>query len=255
MDPRATTARYYDLEPEFPQDLPFYIAQLPSPFTTVLELGCGTGRITVPLAAQTSYIHGIDLSHAMVSRCAERLRLAGYDPDRAVATLGDISNLCLNRRFDLVVAPYRVFQNLATDVAIEGFFATVRAHLAPGGTCILNTFHPYADPATILAKWQEAAEDLEWERTDAGDVIRCYVRRGHVQADPLVLYPELIYRRYRAAQVVEEARSRIAMRCWYPADLQGRIRAAGFRVREAWGGYSGEPYGQGPELVVAMTEA
>ena len=66
----------------------------------------------------------------------------------------------------------------------------------------------------------------------------------------LVLYPELIYRRYEGEELIDEAVLRIAMRCYYPDELLSLVVAEGFRVVNKWGGYAGEPYGEGPELVV-----
>src|SRR5262249_37511560 len=126
---------------------------------------------------------------------------------------------------------------------------------APGGRCILNTFRPYADPAGMLAKWLIREEDPDWERPLGDDVIRHSVRRGRVDAVPLVVYPDLIYRRYRAGVLVEEVVASIALRCWYPDQLLELVRATGLAVLETWGGYAGEVYGTGPELVIAMTEA
>jgi len=52
----------------------------------------------------------------------------------------DITEINLGKTFDLVTAPFRVFQNLETDVEIDEFFETVRKHLSPGATCVLNVF-------------------------------------------------------------------------------------------------------------------
>lgn len=254
MDARAATAPYYDLEPEFPADIPFYLRHLANPNATVLELGCGTGRVTAALAPRIRFILGIDLSPAMIGRCVEHLSRAQLPSDRATAQVGDITQIELNTRFDWIIAPYRVFQNLASDQEVENLFRVLHAHLAPGGHCILNTFRPYAEPAALIQKWQTVEEDLDWERSNAGDIVQCHVRRGRVQSQPLVLFPELIYRRYRGQVLIEEARSSIAMRCWYPIELLDRIQKAGFRVTGTWGGYADEPYGTGTELVVAMTE-
>ena len=172
-----------------------------------------------------------------------------------MATLGDITELRLQTTFDLIIAPYHVFQNLASDAAVAGLFATVRAHLAPEGRCIPNTFRPLADPATLIAKWESPSEDLDWEVPIEGVVVRCYVRRAGVRAQPLVLYPDLIYRRYHGGRCAEQAVTSIAMRCWYPEELRERIRQEGFVVTDSWGGYGGEAYGAGPELVVAFAEA
>jgi SAM-dependent methyltransferase len=255
MDARATTAAYYDLAPDFPPDIPFYVQQVSAGASSVLELGCGTGRVTVPVATRARFLYGVDLSPAMIARCQVRLRGAGISPARAVAAVGDITQLRLPARFDLIIAPYRVFQNLVTEAEVAGLFATVRTHLAQGGRCILNTFRPRADPATLIAKWQVPSEDLDWEIPFEGGVLRCYVRRARVRPEPLVLHPDLIYRRCLEGLLQDEAVASIAMRCWYPEELQERIRQEGFVVTGSWGGYEGEPYGTGPELIVAFAEA
>ncbi len=68
--------------------------------------------------------------------------------------------------------------------------------------------------------------------------------------DRLVLYPELVYRRYRGATLVDEAILGIAMRCYYPDELEQLILRHGFEIIRRWGGYAGERYGAGPELVL-----
>jgi hypothetical protein len=53
---------------------------------------------------------------------------------------------------------------------------------------------------------------------------------------------------------VDEAVLKIAMRCYYPEKFVQLIVNQGFRVCQQWGGYEGEPYGQGSELVVQFTQ-
>ena len=69
----------------------------------------------------------------------------------------------------------------------------------------------------------------------------------------MVLYPELIYRRYHGKALVDEAVLKIAMRCYYPEEFLRLVEDHGFRVTGQWGGYAGEMYGDGGELVVAFT--
>jgi SAM-dependent methyltransferase len=244
MDTRASTAAYYDLAPDFPADIPFYLGQIRSPADSILELGCGTGRVAVALAPRVAFLHGVDVSPAMVERCRTRLLEAGIGPAQAAVTVGDITSLALRRRFDLVVAPYRVFQNLTTESQVAGLFATIRAHLAPGARAILNAFQPSADPPALVAKWSAGHEDLDWERVVEGGRVTCSVRRAGVSMDPLVLYPDLIYRRYQREVLVEEVVAKIAMRCWYPDELEARIGREGSRSSTVGAATLAKPTGQ-----------
>jgi hypothetical protein len=164
--------------------------------------------------------------------------------------VGDITNFHLGRTFDLIIAPYRVFQLLETDAQVEGLFRCVRAHLSSGGTCILNVFRPEQDPERLRQTWCQPDELLRWAITIAGDQVRCYERRPRMDRERLILYPELIYRRYRGGMVVEETVLTIPRRCYSPEAFEQVIAGHDLRIIQRWGGYAGEAYGVGPELVV-----
>src|SRR4030095_4147927 len=104
-DIRAEAAQYYDVNPTIPDDLVFYQARLLSSDAAVLELGCGTGRALLPLAAMCGCIHGIDRSQAMLARCLQKVQAAAIPPNKARVELGDVTNFALRRVFNLVIAP------------------------------------------------------------------------------------------------------------------------------------------------------
>lgn len=66
----------------------------------------------------------------------------------------------------------------------------------------------------------------------------------------MVLYPELIYRLWQGETVVDEQVLKIPMKCFWPDEFLDLISSHGFVVLDTWGGYDGELYGKGPELVV-----
>lgn len=249
MDIRATAAKFYDLSPDFPDDIPFYLDLIP-PEAAVLELGCGTGRVTLPLTERGNFVHGIDLSPAMVARCLARLEEAGIPPERVKIEVGDITRLNLGRTFDWIIAPYRVLQNLETDEQVGGLFAGIRAHLARGGCCILNVFHPNREPDDLRRHWANPQETLDWEQEEGDEKLVCTYRTARMEPEKLILYPEIIYRRYRGDELLEEDGLKIAMRCYYPEQFEALVRAHGFEIMDRWGGYHGEEYGHGPELVL-----
>jgi SAM-dependent methyltransferase len=255
LDIREAAARYYDSSPELPDDIPFYRGLIPSPRASILELGCGTGRVTAALADSCGYIQGIDASPAMLSVAREKLRAAGIPDSRAQIEEGDITSFNLGRTFDLIIAPFRVMQNLDSDAEVDGMFRAIHAHLAPRGTCILNVFKPSGDPDTLRANWVTGKDKFRWDVPVQGGRLEQWDRRASMDRERLVLYPELIYRRYEGETLAEEAVLRIAMRCYYPDTFEEVIVKRGFEVMQRWGGYAGEAYGEGSELVIQFREA
>lgn len=254
IDIRSDAAKYYDLNPGVPDDVSFYRDRLPGADATVLELGCGTGRVLVPLAESCAYVHGVDLSPAMIAICQRKLAEAGIPDTRARAQVGDITNLELDRGFDLIISPFRVFQNLETDAEVDGYFDTVRKHLAPEGQAILTAFNPNRDKETMRREWASPEEYLSWEVDLADERVASYGRNARIDREKMVFYPELIYRTYQGAELVDEAVLKIVMRCYYPDEFERLVTDQGFEVLRLWGGYHGEPYGEGPELVIEFAD-
>jgi len=85
----------------------------------------------------------------MPAICQKKLQQAGIPSNKAQVEVGDITNFDLGRRVDLIIAPYRVFQNLETATQVDGLFRCVWKHLSLAGTCILNVFKPNRDPEAL----------------------------------------------------------------------------------------------------------
>lgn len=125
--------------------------------------------------------------------------------------------------------------------------------LAPDGTAILNAFMPKHAKDDMPRLWCLDHETIHGEVTlDDGDVLRTSDTRRRMDATRQVVYPELIHRRYRQGVLVDEHVNPICMRYYYPDQLLALVRDGGFAVTGTWGGYGGEVYGEGPELVVAL---
>ena len=250
----AKAAYYYELSPDHPDDLPFYREHWPSAKASVLELGCGTGRVLVPFAAHCAYIHGLDSSEAMLAICRQKLSQANIQASRARVELGDISGFKLGQNFGLIIAPYRVLQNLESDEQVDGLFDAVRQHLKPNGRCILNVFHPRFDRESMKRRWCNSTEEFLWELPVGNQVVKLFDKRASMDPHEMVLYPRLIWREYEGDTMVKETVLDISMRCYYPDEFKRLITEHGFQVVNLWGGYAGEPYGAGPELVIEFKD-
>ena len=252
-DIRAEVAKYYDLWPPPFDDIPFYKDSISSPNAAILELGCGTGRVLVPLAGSCGYIHGVDTSAAMLSICKQRLAKAGVPSDKARVELADIADCDLNQTFDLIIAPYRVFQNLETDGQVDGFFRSVRKHLTADGSCILNVFKPLKSPDELAKLWSSDKEKFCWEHVIEGQRIVCHEKWPRMNRQKLMLYPEFIYRIYEGDIVKQKVVFKFVMRFYYAEQFEKLIADHDFTIINRWGGYAGEAYGEGNELVIEFS--
>lgn len=112
----------------------------------VLELGIGSGRLALPLAARGVEVHGIDASAAMVERL--RVKPGG---DTVTVTIGDMAELALDSSppFSVVFVAFNTFFNLGTEAAQRRCLERVAAVLAPHGCFVLEAFVPEepAEPA------------------------------------------------------------------------------------------------------------
>jgi hypothetical protein len=105
----------------------------------------------------------------------------------------------------------------------------------------------------MRTEWVSAEEEMAWEiQTGEGRVARYDVRR-RIDPDRLILYPDLVYRRFVEEALVEEVVASIPMRCHYPDEFLSRIESEGFLITATWGGCAGEEYGVGGELVVEFS--
>src|SRR6478672_6984697 len=102
-----------------------------------LELGIGTGRIALPLAARGVDVAGIELSRAMVARL--RAKPGGAD---IPVVIGDMTSATIDGAFSLVYLVYNTIENLTSQDAQVACFGNAAAHLSPGGCFLIETGVP-----------------------------------------------------------------------------------------------------------------
>jgi 2-polyprenyl-3-methyl-5-hydroxy-6-metoxy-1,4-benzoquinol methylase len=113
----GTVANYYD--PAYKadkrlKDIDFWLS-LGAPGLHILEAGCGTGGITFPLAQSGASVDGVDFSEDFLAIAARKLELAPAEVrSRATLQKGDIRRMELEKRYDLIIYPFRVVQHLHT---------------------------------------------------------------------------------------------------------------------------------------------
>ena len=128
--------RDYDSRVTTRDDIDFWIREgLAS--QPLLELGCGTGRITIPLASAGFDITGLDISEPMLRRARSKAKAADVD---VTWFQGDMRGFDLDRKFGMIFCPFGTFNHLRHD-EVARCLAGVREHLLPAGYFVLDTFN------------------------------------------------------------------------------------------------------------------
>jgi SAM-dependent methyltransferase len=183
-----------------------------------LELGVGTGRIALPLAARGVRVHGIDLSTDMVAQL--RAKPGGAD---IPVTIGDFANTRVDGTFSLAYVVFNTIMNLRTQDRQVACFRNVAGHLEGGGLFVAEIMLP------------------ELQRLPRGDTFLVFdVSPEHVGIDEYdVANQGLISHHYYQA---EGDYATFPGRYVWPSELDLMARIAGMRLRERWNGWRREPF-------------
>jgi SAM-dependent methyltransferase len=138
FDGRHYDQRYRDLT----QDIPFWLKQARRYGDPILELACGTGRVTLPLARGGFQVTGIDISDSMLAQARRKASQEGLSVEWVKA---DIRDFELGERFSLVIFPANTLCHLLESEDLEACLSCVRKHLNGEGRFILDVFNPRLD--------------------------------------------------------------------------------------------------------------
>jgi SAM-dependent methyltransferase len=246
---------FYDAAPVYAvrPDVAFYVdeANRIGAERTVLELGCGTGRLTLPLARAGHRVIGLDRSPTMLERA--RTKLAGEPEEvrrRVTLLAGDARDAGFTPPAapDLVIAPFRVLQHFPSIDDQLAVLALARRVVRPGGRLVLDVFNP-AYPMMTSDRSAEV-EDVAERPLGDGRTVRRTVRIAAVHWAEQVSDVELIYH-VRSGDHTERVVQAFPMRFFTPAELVHLVARAGFELETMYGGFDRQPLTDAsPEIIV-----
>ncbi len=230
------------------RDVPFWRRVAAGAIGPVLELGCGTGRVSLPLARAGVELVGIDRSAPMLERARTRVVRSpqlrrGHSP-RFVR--GDIRALPFDDdAFRMVLAPYGILQSLIRPRDLTATLASVARVLAPGGTFGI-------DLVPDVPKWREYRNRVQL-RGRAGGAQLTLVES--VRQDPVhhLTTFEQTYIEQRGTRV-QEHRFDLTFRTLSVRQMTRQLESAGFRVDAVLGDYRGRPWDDRADVWIIMAK-
>ena len=185
-----------------------------------LELGIGTGRIALPLAARGVPVHGIELSKAMAAKLRDK-----PDAQDIGVTIGDFATTTVDGTFSVAYLVFNTIMNLTTQEAQVACFRNVAAHLEPGGCFVIEVGVPGL------------------QRVPPGERFHVFhvseTRWGFDEFD--VVNQGLISHHFETVDGKIE-RFSVPFRYAWPAELDLMAQLASMTLRERWSGWNREPF-------------
>jgi SAM-dependent methyltransferase len=233
-DAYAAIAPYYDLEfADFDADADLYLGYAGLVGSPILELGCGTGRLLLPLASAGYRVCGLDASPSMIALAHERLgREHLTDIGLEVGDMADLSRYP-EKHFRLVFAAINSFLHLESRAAQLATLRGVRRVLHPDGIVVLDLFHP--TPVALQAFDDQLRLDGHWTLSDGSRLVRLSHR--HINVAQQRIDTTLLYDRIDPNGVLTRTPTGYATRYVHRFEMEGLLDEAGFVMEGTYGSY------------------
>ncbi len=244
-------AHFYDLDNRdvMKVDIPFYIHYASNIKGLILELACGTGRLTIPLAEAGNEVWGLEFSEKMLEQFKKKLmRFSEETAVRIHLIHGDMSNFSIKKKFPLIILPCRSFQLLYEEESEINCLKCVYDHLTYDGHFIIDVADFVGEKET---DWVNDEEVFDWENIDPGTglkVLRTHIK-NEIDTKRQIIYPQKTY--YVSKQdVLLEKIVKISPWKYFTSDQVRKLLISnGFKIIEEMGSFDGRSINQGTEFI------
>lgn len=211
-------------------DLQFYKRWLPKKKDArILELCCGTGRLTLPIAKEGYNIIGVDYTSSML----EQAKVKASEEELKVEFIeADIRNLDLPEKYDLIFIPFNSIHHLYKNEDIFKAFNVVKKHLNEGGFFLLDCFNPNIQ--YIVEAEKEQKEIAEYTTNDGREVLIKQTMRYESKTQiNRIEWHYFINGEFDSIQNLD-------MRLYFPQELDSYLEWNGFHIIHKFGGFKEE---------------
>jgi SAM-dependent methyltransferase len=245
------SANLYDLDQRdnLIVDIPFYMEYAKKQKGNILELGCGTGRVSIELAKAGYSVTGLDLSEQMLEIYKNKIKHLPKDISEKIELInGNMADFNISKRFSLIIAPFRAFQALTVEDDTKNCLKCIKEHLSGNGIFIINVFRPYK----ILDESWCSKESVQWEHDDEKNGVHIIKKdcRERIDTKKQIIYPYFVYEVKENNGNVERYIEYLELRYYYYEQLVELLRRNDFQILEEYGWYDKSGIESGRELIL-----
>jgi SAM-dependent methyltransferase len=245
------TAKYYDLvHAELKDDIPLVLTLAGQGKGPILELGCGTGRLLLPLARAGYEVIGLDNSPAMLAKAKARLSAeSGKVQKRVTLIEADMTDFNLNEHVGLVIIPYNTLLHLEP-AAMQKALQRIGSHMDDNGRLFIDVVNP------MLAAQTPDDHMLTLERVmtdpESGEMV-VQMAASWVKLQQQILHITWLF---DASPPEGGAIHRTVVEAdyhyLYPHEIELMLKTAGFRMARLYGSYEGRPFDEDGERLLVL---
>jgi SAM-dependent methyltransferase len=223
----------------------------------ILELGCGTGRITLPLATEAARnnceVIGLDNQPQMLEQAEQnRARMSSEARDRLRFVAGDMRTFCAEPKVDLIVIPCSSMSHVLELEDQIAVFKRCYENLTPGGRFMVEVTMPnmaaYSDSFSVPPR---TPLEIDLDRTDESDGTRLIRRKTtRYLSDRQLAEIRFLYEKYQHGRAVESYIDDFASHVFFPRELELLFIHAGFEIERTLGDYRGKPLAANSSLII-----
>lgn len=255
VDTYQVIAKHYDAAYAAKQDLidlPFYVELAERSSGPILEIACGTGRVTIPIARKGIEICGVDNSLPMLEVLRENLARESEAVRKLVSVEeGDMRTFRLNRKFPLAIIPFRPMQHMFTVEDQVAALKIAAAHLTDDGILAFDVFYPKFE--MIWTKVGEEVAEMEWSvDSDPTRVVRRFFRKDSIDKINQIFNFTFIFRTYKSGDLVLEETEAFRL-CYYTyPHLRALFLLAGLEPVAEYGSFAKTPLDNTAEQMIFL---
>jgi 2-polyprenyl-3-methyl-5-hydroxy-6-metoxy-1,4-benzoquinol methylase len=212
----------------------------------VLEIACGSGLVTLPVAAQGLDVTGVDLARPMLEHARRKAEAQSLSIRWVEA---DARSFDLGRQYQFIFTTGNAFQAFLRRDDQERFLASVKQHLLPGGVFAFETRNPSGHDLT-----NQLEEEFEYSyQSVEGRLVSVSFTQVYNPLTQIISWTS--YRRWNDGELDHKKETHIACRFTHPQELEALLHYNGFRIDQQFGDWNGEPLSASSPSIISICNA